>query len=81
MTSRKFLRWLSLQLLKVNTRKAAADWTARLQEFEQSYGAWLDEKTYIKDVHRDDIPQKFRKNKSYFYTTTGIEVRGNYWKN
>lgn len=68
LNSGKVLRWLSLQLLKVDTRAKAAAWTAKLHEFEHTYSAWLNEKTYIKDMQRSDIPTQFRTNKTYFYT-------------
>jgi transposase-like protein len=38
LNSGKVLRWLSLQLLKVDTRAKAAAWTAKLHEFEHTYG-------------------------------------------
>lgn len=68
LNSGRFLRWLSLELLKVDNRTKAAQWAAKLQEFEQVYGPWLNEKTYVKDIRREDIPRKFRTNKTYFYT-------------
>lgn len=68
LNSGKVLRWLSLELLKVDTRQKAANWTGTLYWFEHTYSTWLNEKTYVKDVQRVDIPKQFRSNKTYFYT-------------
>ena len=68
LNSGKVLRWLSLQLLQVDTRTKAAQWTVKLHEFERAYSTWLNEKTYVHEIQRADIPKQFRTNKTYFYT-------------
>lgn len=67
-TTGKILRELSLSLLKVSTTEEAAQWSARLQEFSQLYGRYLNERTFIEDIQPADIPQRFRRNKKWFYT-------------
>lgn len=68
LTTGKILRGLSLKLLKVRTHNDAATWTAKLQEFSQIYGHYLNEKTLIKDIQPSDIPRQFQRNKRWFYT-------------
>lgn len=68
LASGKALKQLSLRLLQVKDEQQAAEWVALLQEFHHLYGKWLNEKTYINDQNRSEIPTKFRDNKRFFYT-------------
>lgn len=75
-TTGKILRELSLSLLKVSTTEEAAQWSARLQEFSQLYGRYLNERTFIEDIQPADIPQRFRRNKNGSTRTTGTDQPG-----
>lgn len=64
----KALRGLSLKLLKVTTAQEAADWIALVHDFHATYGEWMEEKTYKKDVAADKVPKFARNNKTWWYT-------------
>lgn len=64
----KALRRLSLQLLAVETSQQAADWTLALHRFHSTFGAWLNEKSYLDDVDPAAVPRFARHNTTWWYT-------------